>query len=42
MKIKVPVNSFDSAVRQIDAGADEIYMGMNDELFSAMSFSFCP
>ena len=39
MKIKVPVNSFDSAVRQIDAGADEIYMGMNDELFSAMSFS---
>ena len=39
MKMKVPVNSFDSAVRQISAGADEIYMGMNDDLFSTMSFS---
>lgn len=37
--MKVPVNSFDSAIRQIDAGADEIYMGMNDEFFSTMSFS---
>ena len=39
MKMKVPVNSFDSAVRQIESGADEIYMRMTDEIFSTMSFS---
>lgn len=39
MKLKVPVNSFESAVNQINAGADEIYMGLDDELFSKMSFS---
>lgn len=39
MKLKAPVNSYASAVRQVDAGADEIYMGLEDALFSAMSFS---
>lgn len=39
MKLKVPVNSFDSAIRQIYAGADEIYLGMDDSIFSNMSFS---
>lgn len=39
MKLKVPVNSFESAVRQIQAGADEIYMGMDDSVFTNMSFS---
>ena len=39
MKLKVPVNSYESAVKQIDAGADEIYMGLEDALFSTMSFS---
>ena len=39
MKLKVPVNSYASAVRQIDAGADEIYMGLEDTFFHTMSFS---
>lgn len=39
VKIKAPVNSLESAVKQIQAGADEIYMGMDDSLFSKMSFS---
>lgn len=39
MKLKVPVNSYRSAVEQIDAGADEIYMGLEDALFHTMSFS---
>lgn len=39
MKLKVPVNSYASAMQQIDAGADEIYMGLEDALFNTMSFS---
>lgn len=39
MKLKVPVNSYAATVKQIDAGADEIYMGLEDALFHTMSFS---
>lgn len=39
MKLKVPVNSFESAVLQIDAGAEEIYMGLSSGIFQRMSFS---
>ena len=39
MKLKVPVNSYDSAVSQIEAGANEIYMGLEVERFQRMSYS---
>lgn len=39
MKLKVPVNSYMSAVKQIEAGADEIYMGLEDTHFNRMSYS---
>lgn len=39
MKLKVPVNSYMSAVKQIEAGADEIYMGLEDSHFNRMSYS---
>lgn len=39
MKIKVPVNTYESAVKQIEAGADEIYMGLEDSYFNRMSYS---
>src|SRR5690554_143907 len=39
MKLKVPVNSYDSAVSQIEAGANEIYLGLEDENFQRMSYS---
>lgn len=39
MQLKVPVNSYASAVRQIEAGADEIYMGLEDRCFQRMSYS---
>lgn len=39
MKLKAPVNSYESAVAQIEAGADEIYMGIEDVFFNRMSFS---
>lgn len=39
MKLKVPVNSYEAAVKQIEAGADEIYMGLEDSHFNRMSYS---
>lgn len=39
MKLKVPVNSYKAAVKQIEAGADEIYMGLEDIHFNRMSYS---
>ncbi len=39
MRLKVPVNSYESAVKQIEAGADEIYMGLEDGCFNRMSYS---
>lgn len=39
MRLKVPVNTFKSAVNQIEAGADEIYMGLESSLFNRMSYS---
>lgn len=39
MRLKVPVNSYESAVRQINAGADEIYLGLEDGHFNRMSYS---
>lgn len=39
MKLKVPVNSYESTVKQIEAGADEIYMGLEDKIFNRMSYS---
>ncbi len=39
MKLKVPVNSYAAAVKQIEAGADEIYMGLEDAHFTRMSYS---
>lgn len=39
MKLKAPVNSYESAIRQIEAGADEIYMGLEDTHFNRMSYS---
>lgn len=39
MKLKVPVNSYEASVKQIEAGADEIYMGLEDFHFNRMSYS---
>lgn len=39
MNILAPVNHFEAAVAVIDAGADEIYLGADDELFSLYSFT---
>lgn len=39
MNILAPVNTFDSAVSAIESGADEIYLGADDEFFSSYSFT---
>lgn len=39
MKLKVPVNSYEATVCQIEAGADEIYMGLEDAHFNRLSYS---
>lgn len=39
MNILAPVNHFEAAVDLIDAGAEEIYLGADDELFSLYSFT---
>jgi putative protease len=39
MKILAPVNTFESAVKLIAAGSEEIYLGGDDELFNTYSFS---
>lgn len=39
MKLKVPVNSYESAVMQIEAGANEIYLGLEEPSLKRMSFS---
>lgn len=39
MKLKVPVNSYESAVMQIEAGANEIYLGIEEPFLKRMSFS---
>ncbi len=39
MNILAPVNNYQAAVAVIDAGADEIYLGADDELFSLYSFT---
>ncbi len=39
MKLKVPVNSYMSAVKQIEAGADEVYAGLEDAHFNRISYS---
>jgi putative protease len=39
MNILAPVNNFEAAVALISAGADEIYLGADDELFSLYSFT---
>lgn len=39
MKLLAPVNTFQSAVDLINAGAEEIYLGGDDELFKVYSFT---
>lgn len=39
MKIMGPVNSYVSAVMQIGAGADEIYVGLKDDSFQNITFT---
>lgn len=39
MKLLAPVNSVESAIKQITSGANEIYLGLKPEVFSAYSFS---
>ena len=39
VKLKAPANSYESAVKQIEAGADEIYMGLDDPHLRRMSYS---
>ena len=39
MKLKVPVNSYEATMSQIEAGADEIYMGLEDVHFNRLSYS---
>ena len=39
VKLKAPVNSYESAVKQIEAGANEIYMGLEDSHLNRMSYS---
>jgi putative protease len=39
MKLKVPVNSFNSAKQQIKAGADEIYLSYTSEYLNNFTFS---
>lgn len=39
MKILAPVNTLESAVSLIEAGAEEIYLGADDELFKVFSFT---
>lgn len=42
MKLTAPVNSFESCVAQIDAGADEIYLSYRVDFYKRMSFSARP
>jgi putative protease len=39
MKLLAPVNSLQSAMKQIEAGADEIYLGGDSPIFNSLSFS---
>lgn len=39
MKLLVPVNNFDSTVKQIDAGGEEIYLGADSSTFHNLSFN---
>lgn len=39
MKLLAPVNNFDSTVKQIEAGATEVYLGADTQAFSNFSFS---
>lgn len=42
MNLTVPVNNIDSCIAQIDAGADEIYLGYRVDFFKRISFSARP
>ncbi len=39
MKILAPVNNLESAFHQIESGADELYIGLNDDVFNRFSFT---
>lgn len=39
MNILAPVNTYESAIKLINAGADEVYVGLDDELFKTFSFT---
>ncbi len=39
MRILAPVNTFESAKAFIKSGAEEIYLGADDEIFSSLSFT---
>ncbi len=39
MNILAPVNTFESAKAYINSGAEEIYLGADDEVFSTLSFT---
>lgn len=39
MKLLVPANSFESAVKQIEAGGEEIYLGADSSTFQSLSFN---
>lgn len=39
MKVMAPVSSYQTCVQQIKAGANEIYVGMEDDTFNKISFS---
>lgn len=42
MKLTAPVYSYQSCIAQIDAGADEIFLGLKVDFFKRMSFSARP
>lgn len=42
MKLLAPVSDFASAVKQIEAGADEIYVGASSKVFDIFSFNARP
>ena len=39
MKLLVPVNNFESTVKQIEAGGEEIYLGADSSTFQSLSFN---
>jgi putative protease len=39
MKILAPVNNIESASHQIESGADELYVGLKDDIFKKFSFT---